>query len=278
MSPMRLIILAVAGIAAVMAAFLVRNLSSAPAPEQTTETVERIIEVEIPQMKVLVSRADVRVGTLMTPDDFAWANWPEKTVNPGYFTQETTPDAMETLTGSVVRVAMYTDEPVLPQKLVQKGETGFMAALLRPGKRAVSVEISPESASAGFILPDDRVDVILTQEVEFQNGETLEERTITNTILENVRILAIDQTFGDLEGIPTLTGSTTTMELTQQQAEMMALAARTGSISLTLRSYADADFNQGEALAKVDMLEDVDTGGNRVMIYRSGKPAVGGSL
>ncbi len=273
MSPMRLIILAVAGIAAVMAALLVRNLASAPAPVQAPESVERIVEVEVSQMKVLVSVADVRVGTLMNPDDFAWADWPEKAVNPGYFTQETTPDAIETLSGSVVRVGLYADEPILPQKLVQKGETGFMAALLRPGMRAVTIEISPESASAGFILPDDRVDVILTQEVEFQGDE----RAITTTILENARILAIDQTFGDIDGIPTLTGSIATMDLNQDQAEMMALAARTGTISLTLRSHADADFNQGEALAKLDMLEDVDTGGNRVMIYRNGKIAVGGS-
>jgi len=276
MSPMRLIILAVAAIAAVMAAILVRNLASAPAPVQAAETVERIVEVEVSQMKVLVSRNDVRVGTLLTPDDFSWADWPEKTVNIGYFTQETTPDAMETLTGSVVRVAMYADEPVLPQKLVQKGETGFMAALLRPGMRAVSMEISPESASAGFILPDDRVDVILTQEIEVRNGEDLEARTVTQTILENARILAIDQTFGDLDGIPVLTGSTATMELTQPQAELMAQAARTGSISLTLRSYADADFNEGTALANEDLLNS-GPGGGQVMIYRNGKVATGGS-
>lgn len=276
MSPIRLIILAVAAIAAVLAAMLVRNLASAPAPVQAAETVERIVEVEVSQMKVLVSRNDVRVGTLLTPDDFAWADWPEKTVNIGYFTQETTPDAMETLTGSVVRVAMYADEPVLPQKLVQKGETGFMAALLSPGMRAVSMEISPESASAGFILPDDRVDVILTQEIEVRNGEGLESRTVTQTILQNARILAIDQTFGDLDGIPVLTGSTATMELTQPQAELMAQAARTGSLSLTLRSYADADFNQGVALANEDLLNS-GPGGGQVMIYRNGKIATGGS-
>jgi len=277
MSLMRLIILAVAGVAAILAAFLVRGMASAPVATDAPETVERIVEVEVSQTKVLVMRADVRVGQLLTPDDFAWADWPERTVNVGYYTQDSTPDAIETLTGSVVRAAIYADEPVLPQKLVQKGETGFMAALLTPGMRALSVEISPESASAGFILPDDRVDIILTQEIEVRGERGTDDRTVTTTILENVRILAIDQTFGDVEGIPTMTGSTATMELLPDQAEMVALASRTGAISLTLRSYADADFNDGNALSKVDMTTDFDGGGSQVVIYRSGKAAAGGS-
>lgn len=274
---MRIIILAVAAIAAVLAAFLVRNMAAAPEPVTATETVERIVEVEVSQQKVLVAMNDMRVGSLITPDELRWADWPEATINPSYFTQEVAPDAMETITGSVVRVATYADEPILPQKIVQKGETGFMAALLKPGFRAAAVEISPESASAGFILPDDRVDVLLTQEIEFTNGEALQERTVTSTILENVRILAIDQTFGDMDGIPTLTGSTATMELTARQAELMALAARSGTVSLTLRSVADADFNDGLALEKEGALDDVDQGGG-VVVYRSGKPAAGGSL
>ncbi|MDG1826301.1 MAG: Flp pilus assembly protein CpaB [Henriciella sp.] len=274
---MRIIILAVAAIAAVLAAFLVRNMASAPEPLTATETVERIVEVEVSQQKVLVAMNDLRAGSLITPDVLRWADWPEAAINPGYFTQEVAPDAMETISGSVVRVATYADEPILPQKIVQKGETGFMAALLKPGFRAAAVEISPESASAGFILPDDRVDVILTQEIEFTNGETLEERTVTSTILENVRILAIDQSFGDMDGIPTLTGSTATMELTSRQAELMALAARSGTVSLTLRSVADVDFNDGFALEKEGALDAVDQGGG-VVVYRSGKPAAGGSL
>jgi pilus assembly protein CpaB len=243
-----------------------------------TQTVEKIVEVEVSQQKVLVAKGDLRVGTLLTPDDFKWANWPEETVNPAYFTQDFAPDAMETLTGSVVRVAMYVDEPIMPQKIVQKGETGFMAALLAPGKRAVTVEISPESASAGFILPDDRVDIILTEVVQqVGTDEDAPPITVTTTILENGRVLAIDQTFGDVDGIPTLTGSTATMELTQNQAELLARAARVGELSLTLRSAADAGFNEGEALANVDSLDQVRSGSSKVMIYRSNKVEAGGT-
>lgn len=278
MSPMRLIILAVAAAAAVFAAILVRGMATSPAEVVNAEPVERIVEVEVSQMKVLVARHDLRVGSLLTPDDFSWADWPEKTVNIGYFTQDSAPDAMETLTGSVVRVALYADEPVLPQKLVQKGETGFMAALLSPGMRAISVEISPESASAGFILPDDRVDVILSQEVEIRNGRNTEDRTVTQNILQNVRILAIDQTFGDLDGVPVMTGSTATMELTPEQAVLMAQAARVGSVALTLRSHADADFNGGNAMVNPDLQDGNSAPGGQIVVYRNGVPGTGGSL
>ena len=277
MSPMRIIILAVAAVAAVLAALLVRNATSNTPTEQVETQVELIVEVEVSEQKVLVARSDLRVGTLLTPEDFEWADWPERTVNPNYFTEETDPDAMERLTGSVVRTALFEDEPLMPQKIVQKGETGFMAALLRPGWRAISVEISPESASAGFILPDDRVDVILTQIVEVDTGSSKDDFTYTETILQNVRILAIDQTFTTIDGMPTITGSTATMELTPDQAERMATAQRSGALSLTLRSVADADFNNGDTVAEGEILGTLNGGGSSVTVYRRGNATAEGS-
>ena len=278
MSPMRLIILAVAGLAAVAAAFLVRGMASQPSePVTVAETKTIIQEVEVSQTKVLVAAGDLPVGTLLSPSDFRWADWPEATVNPSYFTEGMAPDAMETLAGSVVRTSLFLDEPLLPQKIVQKGETGFMAALLSPGKRAVSVEISPESASAGFILPDDRVDVILTYEIEVLQGQEMVEQTIVVTAMENVRVLAIDQIFGEIDGVPALTGSTATLELTPEEAELMSLSARRSTISLTLRSHADAGENNGETIARLDLISDDQGGqGNQVMIFRNGSVSSGG--
>lgn len=278
MSPMRLIILAVAGIAAVAAAFLVRGMASAPAaPAVTAEPQTIVKEVEVSQIKVLVAAADLPIGTLLSPSDFRWADWPERTVNPSYFTEAVNPDAMETLAGSVVRTSLFADEPILPQKIVQKGETGFMAALLNPGKRAVSVEISPESASAGFILPDDRVDVILTYEVEVLQGEDLVEQTIVVTAMENVRVLAIDQMFGEVDGVPALTGSTATLELSPEEAELISLAARKATISLALRSHADAGEYDGGTKSRLDLINDDQGGqGNQVMIFRNGSVSTGG--
>ena len=278
MSPMRFIILAVAALAAVIAAVLVRNLAGQTGPSnQPAETIEVIKEVEVSQTKVLVARHDMIVGSLLTPDDLQWSDWPERSVNPNFYTQESHSEAIEEITGSVVRAALYSDEPILPIKIVQKGETGFMAALLRPGMRAATIEISPELASAGFILPDDRVDVILTYRVEVVTKNDVQDRTLTKTIMENARILAIDQTFREVDGVPALTGSTATLELNQQQAELMALAASMGQISLTLRSVADADWNGGEVKAETDMLESLESGGNEVTVFRNGTSVGGGA-
>lgn len=270
MSPIRLIILLVAAGAAIGAALLVRSMaggSSGPAANTQPQVIEK--EIEVSSTKVLVSRSDMRIGSLLTPDDFEWSDWPEKAVHEGYFTQDMSPEAVEELSGSVVKTSLLEGEPISATKIVKKGETGFMAAILAPGLRAISVEISPETASAGFILPDDRVDVILTYEIEVVTDRGVEETTVTNTIIENARILAIDQIFGEIDGQPALTGSTATLELAPRQAELLAHSSRLGSISLALRSVADADENDGAATANTSLL-DGDTSGGGVKVFKNG--------
>lgn len=276
MSPIRLIILIVAAIAAIGAAFLVRGMSSAPAEQVQMEpqVIER--EVEMSSTKVLVARSSMRTGALLTPDDFRWADWPERALNPAYFIQDASPDAIEELSGSVVKTPLLEGEPIVEQKIVKKGETGFMAALLAPGMRAIAVEISPESASAGFILPDDRVDVILTYDVEVMSDRGMSDTTLTKTVIRNARVLAIDQMFGEMDGAPTLTGSTATLELEPRQAELLAHSSRLGSIALSLRSVADADENQGVPLANTSLLDgDSGAGGSGVRVFKNGNVSGG---
>ncbi len=270
MSPMRLIILLVAAGAAIGAALLVRGMSGPSSPVAAPgEPVVIEKEVEVSSTQVLVARMDMRVGSLLTPDDFEWSDWPEKAVNAGYFTQERNPDAIEELSGSVVKVALIQGEPIIGSKIVKKGETGFMAALLEPGLRAISVEISPETASAGFIMPDDKVDVILTYDVEVVTERGVRDTTVTRTVIENARVLAIDQLFGEVDGSPTLTGSTATLELAPKQAEVLAHSSRLGSISLALRSVADSDENDGVATANTQLLNGGDEGGG-VKVFKNG--------
>ncbi|MGB3624549.1 MAG: Flp pilus assembly protein CpaB [Henriciella sp.] len=271
MSPIRLIILLVAAGAAIGAALLVRSMASAPSP-QVSNAEPQIIEkqVEVSSTKVLVARTDMRIGNLLTPDDFEWSDWPEKAVHTGYITQEMNPEAVEEYSGSVVKTALLEGEPISSTKIVKKGETGFMAALLAPGLRAISVEISPETASAGFILPDDRVDVILTYEVEIVTERGVNESTQTETVIENARVLAIDQIFGEMDGTQVLTGSTATLELAPRQAELLAHSSRLGSISLALRSVADADENEGTATARTDLLDGDSGAGGGVKVYKNG--------
>ncbi len=259
MSPMRLIILLIAAGAAAGAAMLVRTISQQPppppAPVAIAETAAPAPQViETPQVPVLVATRDMNVGELLLPGDVEWQDWPEAAVNISYYTEDIAPTAMEDVVNSVIRTPIYESEPILPQKIVQKGDTGYMAALLTPGMRAVSVEISTDSASGGFILPNDRVDVMVTYTVELTDGERQFSRPTTTTILENVRVLAIDQLFNS--GSQFAIGSTATVELEPRQAQLMVMAERLGTVSLALRALRDA-VPGGPTKARTDFLIDV---------------------
>ena len=142
MSPVRLIILIGAAIAAIAAAFLVRNLVDATPSQPVQSTVVETVEVS--ETKVLVAARDLMIGDVVTVDDLEWADWPEDNVVEGYLTEESSPEAIEEWAGTVVRIPMFELEPILTKKLVAKGDTGTMAALVTPGMRAISVEISTE--------------------------------------------------------------------------------------------------------------------------------------
>lgn len=272
MSPMRLIILAIAAGAAIAAALLVRNLSASTGNDDPI-VVEK--EVEVASAKVLVTNRDLVVGELVTPEDLQWADWPSGYMNLEFFTEELQPTAIEDVSGSVVRTPFYENEPILPQKIVQKGETGYMAALLKPGMRAMSVQISAESASGGFILPNDKVDVILTF-----NGEdavTGEQIGSILTILENVRVLAIDQAFRTTDTGQSVVGRVATLELSPEDAELITLADQKGNLTLALRSLGDALASGDTVVSRRDDLLSPDAGGvnaGQVVIYRSGQPTI----
>ena len=272
MSPMRLIILIGAAAAAIAAAFLVRGISQPRTVTQTVTELQTQVETkEVSETHVLVAARDLLVGDLVSPGDFEWAPWPEDNVVPGYKTEEADADAITELAGSVVRIPIYAEEPILPQKLVMKGETGFMAALLTPGMRAISVEISTESASGGFILPDDRVDVILTYEAQSMNDRSMIPRQVTETILQNVRVLAIDQVFSQGESeVASQIGNTATLEVNPTEAELIAHAQRLGTISLSLRPWSDAR-DTGSRSAKTDILQGGGNAGNGITVYRNGQ-------
>jgi len=258
MSPMRIIILLVAAVAAAGAAFLVRSMANEPAapPPAPVAPVQVTEVIEVPQTPVLVITRDVRVGTLLGPLDFAWKEWPDETLNVNYFTQDIHPTAVEDLSGSVVRTAMVMNEPLLPQKIVKKGETGYMAALLAEGMRAVAVGISTNSASGGFILPGDRVDIMLSHDVVVNQGAGEENLPTTTVLMENVRILAIDQIFSEGAAGQFAIGSTATVELSPDDARLLITSSRLGTLSMVLRSARDA-FPGPPTMARRDFLVDV---------------------
>lgn len=234
MSPTRLIILGIGFVAAILSAFLAVNFTS---PEPTT--VQEIVKVPtIDTTRVLVTTRTLNRGETVGADAFTWAEWPSSSINEKHITQASNPDAVKNLVGDTVRITMEQGDPVHEAKLAKPG-FGFMASVLQPGMRAVSTKVSAETAAGSFILPDDRVDVMMTR----SSGEEAGERTYTSVpVLRNVRVLAIDQEIQEKEGEPFVVGKTATLELTDEQVRILAVTQQASDqLTLALRSLQDAD-------------------------------------
>jgi pilus assembly protein CpaB len=227
----RLIVILVAGLAAVAAAFFVRGtMQAAPQPVESSP-VEAAIPVVQPE-KILIAARDIGPGHRLTELDLRWANWPKEALLPTHIVQARDGEAIERLIDGIARNEFISGEPLNEQRIVQSGDAGFMAAVLQPGMRAVAVPTSARAGAGGFILPNDRVDILASYE---------EDRSFrTNIIVENARVLAIDQSFSESDD-GAVVGSTATIELTSEQARVVARAVAIGSISLALRSVADGE-------------------------------------
>jgi pilus assembly protein CpaB len=238
MNPGRIIVLVIAAIAALAAAMMARTLTRKPDPSavEKAEASQTVSDVEY----VLVARKDISVGQRVTPEELAWQEWPKAALNKAFITQKNDAEALQHFVGAIARTYLTAGEPVSERKLVNPGDAGFMAAMLSAGMRAVSVKISVETGAGGFILPNDRVDVLLTRQRQQDGSESVTESYKAKTILENVRVLAIDQRFKQIKDEDVVIGSTATLELNRPDSEMLALAEVEGNLSLALRSVADA--------------------------------------
>ncbi|HEX2134503.1 MAG TPA: Flp pilus assembly protein CpaB [Microvirga sp.] len=222
-------------------------------------TVTTIIEPAppAPTQDVLVAAGDLGEGQALGKDNMRWQPWPEGALNAAYITRAARPEALESLSGSVIRSRMVAGEPILDDKVTSLNG-GFLSAMLPPGKRAVAVRISAENTAGGFILPNDRVDVLHT--VANQGpGDGLKEH-ISRTVLRNVPVLAIDQTVDekskdDKSKKTVVVGKTATLELDSVQAEILTAAEATGTLSLALRSAADNA--EAPAIARQQVSETV---------------------
>lgn len=275
MSPIRIIILVLALVAAGGAALLVSRMSQ---PQVVTETLTRdntIVQTEqVSEIKVLTAKRDFAIGEQIKAEDLRWSVWPEKGVVEGQFIETAAPNAIEEIAGAVVKMPIYKSEPLMPQRIVKRGEAGLLPVLMGADMRAVSVGISPESASGGFILPNDRVDLILTYEQKptATNGLT-DERTISKIILQNVRVLAIDQAYApSTPQESTRIGRTATLEVTPAEAELVALSQSKGQLSLALRPLSE----EAVSAPRTPRLElnGGDEAGSAIMIIRNSRPTL----
>jgi len=169
-----------------------------------------------------------------------WQSWPAATASNNFIRRSDRPEATTQIAGSIARYPFIAGEPIREVKLVKANGSGFMAAVLPGGMRAVSTEISPETGAGGFILPNDRVDVILSRHEKNPDRTNSTDVIISEVVLSNIRVLAIDQAPREKDGQNSVVGKTATLELKPAQAELLARARQSGTISLALRSMLDA--------------------------------------
>jgi pilus assembly protein CpaB len=234
MKATRLIVLGVAVATAAGAGYMAMNLRGAP-PEAPVDSGQAAPQLELE--KVLVASAQVNIGDPVD-GQMRWQVWPKEAVTDGFITESSEPGAIEELNGSLARLIIMPGEPIRKAKLVGKDQS-FMSSILPAGKRAVAVEIKADTSAGGFVLPNDFVDLIMTRRVATASGG---ETFVTETILKNIRVLAIDQTITeDEEGGKSVVGQTATLELTPAQSEIVTVAQQMADrLALALRSTADA--------------------------------------
>lgn len=212
------------------------------------ERNQKVVEPQESGVFVLVAAKDLPAGHIIVVSDLRWQSWPDKSVPPQYVVRKdaTSTDIPATYVGTVVRRGIVTSGPITSDNLIKLGDRGFLAAVLKPGTRAISVRVDESTGVAGLIYPGDRVDVILTHEVAVKSKEVDRETEakvrVSETILSNVRVIAIDQSLEDLKANKgqTRAPKTATVEVTPRQAEMITVATRMGTLTLTLQSLACA--------------------------------------
>jgi pilus assembly protein CpaB len=306
MKPARIAVICIAAVAAIGLALVVRAMGSSSGEPVAVAAAEPAR----PMAKVLVAARDLAPGQRLTDADLEWKDWPADEVNPAFITdgsvsvpqaepaegeataapaeEEAKPEgavarvtrAAEELTGggvkteylgSVVREPILAGEPIVGRKIVRAGDSGYLAAYLEPGMRAMAVAVSTETAAGGFILPGDRVDVIVTVELERRSEEDANQpKFASQLVLQNVKVLAIDQSTRAEDDQQAVVGATATLEIAPSDTETLALAKAAGVLSLTLRSYADTAGPSG----RVGHARAPASRPSSVRVFRGGEPEV----
>lgn len=238
MNRARIVVLTVAICAGGVAAYLASG-SDNSAPLPVTQAPQ------LPTVDVLVAKNDIGLGQTVKAEDVQWQTWPAATASATFIRRNERPEGASQVTGSIARAPFIQGEPIRDQKLVKAEGSGFMAAILPTGMRAISTEISPETGAGGFILPNDRVDVLLTRRLKNPDQSNGAPDIVTSEIiLTNVRVLAIDQAPKEKDGQNAVVGKTVTLELNPAQTQVLSSGRQAGTLSLALRSIADVKMSE----------------------------------
>jgi pilus assembly protein CpaB len=290
MGAVRIIVLAVAAVAAIGLFVMMRHMASVP--KQAT-VIAAPAPIEKSTSQVLIARRDLPVGTRITAADIGWQPWPADALNASFITDGSAPlapppptaegkaaagaakamkaaasmisgsGAMQAVIGAVVREPILSGEPVTERKIVHAGASGFMAVVLQPGMRAMALPVTVETGAGGFILPGDRVDVLQNRRVDNPGGGGANnQETVATVIMRNLRVLAIDQTTEPQKDAKSLVGAVATLEVPAGDEEVVARAKSQGDLVLGLRSYADAGGPSGRGVGGENQ---------RIRVWRAGQ-------
>ncbi len=253
MSARNLILIFVALLVAGSTAYFARGLMSRP-PQQV------IVQAPAPpppsSSTILVAAGDLPAGTLLLEEHLKWQPWPENSISPNYIKQ--TEAKVQDFVGAVVRRGIIAGQPIMSTMIVKPGERGFLAAVLKPGMRAVSVAVTDVAGIAHLIVPGDRVDLLLTQTiipVDAAEASANRDRKAAETVLENIRILAVDTVLDDVKE-QAIDGKTVTIEVTPKQAEMITIAVELGRIAFSLRGLENNGFDRSIVATSATMPTD----------------------
>ena len=301
MKTSRYVVMGVAALAAVLLAFLVRGMISGHGGNDAKASVEAAAPV-VPTARVLIATRDIKAGNRLGEDDLGWQDWPVASLNPSYITDGATPPAggavagaegapavpaavtkpangiaqavtdkimpsasKEAYVGGVAREDIMANEPIIDAKIVRADEGGFMAVMLQPGMRALAVPVSVDNTAGGFILPGDHVDILVTHQTQRTGGAggTIDS---VQPVLRNIRVLAIDQAVTTDKDKQSVIGATATLEVSPADGQAVTLAKASGTLSLMLRSYADASGPSGVVNAS-----PTGAGDTSVRVFRNGQ-------
>jgi len=244
MSRARLLILLLAIGSALVAVMLTRGMMgqqpAAPVVAEAPKTAK---------IPVLVAAKDIAIGERLTGLTVEWRDWPRDNVADSMITREARPAAIQDIEGGRARSAILKGEPIADRKILAAEEGNLMSSLVREGLRAYAIRISDRTAGSGFILPNDRVDVIATfkVKVDVREGDDDKEVGFSGTIITNARVLAINRALApgaDAASLPDV--ETAVLELDPQQAEVVARSESQGELSLALRSLGETNGNSSD--------------------------------
>jgi pilus assembly protein CpaB len=232
MKAARLVVLGIAVVAGGVAAILAGKSHQPEAPPPQMPTLETV--------EVLVAKVDLPRGQLIEGSQIGWQAWPKVAVNPNFITKTARPNAAEEFVHAIVRVQVAAGQPIYNPMVVFAKGSGFLATILPKGMRAIAMDVSPENDVAGFILPDDHVDVLLTRHDKVAEKASGGDKIVSESVLHNIRVLAVDQTVEEKAGQKVAVAKTVTLQVTPSQAEAVAQARMSGTLSLVLRSLTDS--------------------------------------